>query len=172
MRYVSIIVTFIFLHCANASGQSVVAQNSTCSGGKYDLPGRFVGTWKEYTVTEKGEVLAGTLKSGFEVDGCVFSQRFSSVDGRLSFLSFAYIDPSTDTWHETFVMNNGRVASYRWRQSGDEVIIDRIGGNPLDVRRLRAANFQKDYYEVIEERSTDGGKTWTRVELTRTRREK
>ncbi len=169
MKYV--IVIFIFLHCAVSSGYYDVAAQTACSGGKYDLPGRFVGTWKEYTVTEKGEVLAGTLKSGFEVDGCVFSQRFSSVDGRLSFLSFAYIDPSTDSWHETFVMNNGRVASYRWRQSGDEVIIDRISGNPLDMRRLRITNFKKDYYEVIEERSPDGGKTWTHVELTRTRRE-
>jgi hypothetical protein len=160
------IVTLILINCAASS-----AQDSPCSGGKYDLPSRLVGTWKEYTVTEKGEVLAGTLKSGFEVGGCVFSQRFLSADGKLSFLSLGYIDPSTDSWHETFVLSNGRVASYRWRQSGDDIIIDRIGGDPRDMRRLRITNIKRDYYEVVEERSSDEGKTWKQFELTRTRRE-
>jgi len=142
-----------------------------CSGRMYDLAKLFVGSWKEYTVSDEGEILGGSLQSGLELDGCVFSQRFTSADGSFSFMSFGYVEPDTGQWYETYVFNNGRAASYRWREEGADIITDRVGGNPKDLRRLRITFVSKDVYNVKEERSLDGGNTWELVELSRTRRD-
>lgn len=49
--------------------------------------------------------------------------------------------------------------------------MERVGGNPHDMRRLRILNLTRASYEVLEERSRDGGRSWEQMELTRTRRE-
>lgn len=150
--------------------QSTQKQSPSCSGGVYDLALPFVGTWKEYTVLDEGEALVGQLTSKFEVNGCTFSQRFVSADGNFSFLSFAHVETTSGQCLETYVFNDGRVASYRWRAEGEEIITDRVGGNPADLRRLRIKFVNDDLYEVLEQKSLDGGDSWEDIELTRTRR--
>jgi len=142
---------------------------SPCSGKPYDLVRPFVGTWEEYAVADGDEVLIGTLISVLEQDGCVISQRFASADGSFSFMTFGYVD-ETDRWIETYVFNDGRAANYSWREEGSEIITERIGGDPKDMRRLRIRFMTPDLYEVSEERSLDRGGTWDFVELSRTRR--
>lgn len=145
-------------------------KSPSCTGPTYDLAKQFVGTWQEFTVTDEGEQLVGSLTCAFDLDGCVFVQRFLSADESFSFMSFGYVDQESGQWMETYVFNNGRHASYRWRTDGDEIITERIGGNPEDLRRLRIRFQSTDLYEVSEERSTDSGESWEHVELTRTRR--
>ncbi|HSM01849.1 MAG TPA: hypothetical protein VK960_05350 [Acidimicrobiia bacterium] len=140
-----------------------------CSGRPYDLVRPFVGAWNEYSVANGEEVLLGTLESSLAQDGCVFTQSFSSADGNLSFMTFGFVD-ETNQWIETYVFNDGRAASYRWREEADEIITERIGGSASDMRRLRIRFVTTDLYEVSEERSLDRGKTWEFVELVRTRR--
>jgi hypothetical protein len=147
----------------------VTVTKSPCSGKPYDLVQPFLGTWKEYATTDGGETLIGTLTSGLEQDGCVISQRFVSADGGFSFMTFGYVD-ETNHWIETYVFNDGRAASYRWREEGDSIITDRVGGDPENMRRLRIQFVTPDLYEVTEERSLDHGETWEFVELCRTRR--
>jgi hypothetical protein len=142
---------------------------SPCSGDPYDLVRPFLGTWREYSVADGAETLLGTLVSGLEQDGCVISQRFTSADGTFSFMTFGYVD-ETDHWIETYVFNDGRAASYRWREEGDAIITERVGGDPTNLRRLRIQFVTPDLYEVAEERSLDQGGTWEFVELCRTRR--
>jgi hypothetical protein len=142
---------------------------SPCSGKPYDLVRPFIGTWQEYAVADDGETLIGTLTSVLEQDGCVISQRFASADGSFSFLTFGFVD-ETNQWIETYVFNDGRAASYRWREEGGEIITERVGGDPKDMRRLRIDFKSPDLYEVSEERSLDQGETWEFVELCRTRR--
>jgi hypothetical protein len=131
---------------------------------------RFAGTWQEFTVTETGERLEGTLTSAFEADGCAFVQRFTSPDGGFTFISLAHVDDDAERWHETYVFNDGRSARYEWDDEADEPVIRRLGGEPADLRRLRIHHVDDDLHEVSEERSTNGGTTWEFVELTRTRR--
>jgi hypothetical protein len=144
--------------------------DSPCSGPVYDLAKRFVGTWQEFTVKADGEELDGTLVSEFDVGGCVFVQRFTSVDGSFTFMAFAYVDPTANRWHETYVMSNGRTASYWWIEQGDNLIIERIGGDPANLRRLIVQDFRDDFYASVEERSVDSGKTWEPLERTHARR--
>lgn len=146
-------------------------ESQSCSGPPFDLPARFVGTWQEYEITDDGEVPAGILESGYAAGGCVFTQRFESVDGSFSFMSLARVDPATNTWLEFFVLSDGRSATYRWRQEDGDVLFVRIDGDPARGYRLRATNFVGDSaFDVIEESSEDGGKTWAPGVVTPTRR--
>ena len=131
---------------------------------------RFAGRWQEFTVTEEGERLEGTLTSAFEADGCAFVQRFTSPDGEFMFISLAHVDDATERWRETYVFSDGRSATYEWDELDDEIVIRRMGGDPADLRRLRIRHLDDDLYEVAEERSTNDGTSWEIVELTRTRR--
>jgi hypothetical protein len=143
----------------------------TCSGKPYELAQRFIGTWKEYTVTPEREILMGTLQVSWELGGCVQRQQFLAVDGAFAFLGFGYLDSETQAWQETYVLSTGRVAHYRWREAEAELFIERLGGGPASLRRLRIQNLTPEAYDVLDERSTDGGQTWAVVEVTRTRRE-
>ena len=158
-------LAFAVTSAGTAPADAVSRTASGCTGTVYELAKPFVGTWQEFTVKGEDEPLAGTLSSSFGVDGCVFTQRFASPDGGFSFMSFAYVEPKTQQWRETFVLNSGRVAHYRWRGEGDDVVFDRLGSDP--PFRLRVMNLKRDSYDVVEERSADGGETWSRGERTR-----
>jgi hypothetical protein len=142
-----------------------------CGGGLYDLADRFTGTWKEYTVTDHGEHLVGTLHVSWELDGCVQVQRLEGAGSSFALLAFGYFNPETASWEETFILNSGRVARYRWREEGPDLLVERLEGDPEDLRRLRIRNVTPEGYDVLEESSRDNANTWSVVEVTRTRRE-
>lgn len=141
-----------------------------CKGHPYSLAEGFIGTWEEYTVKGEQEILEGILHVRFEVGGCVLLQTFSSGDGGFTFMSFGQVNPETNNWLETYVFNNGRSAQWQWRNVGEEIIMERVGGDTARKVQLRIVNFTEDSYEVIEESSEDDGKNWEVIELTRTKR--
>ena len=143
---------------------------AACAGGVYDLPSQFVGTWREYTVTDTGEVFAGTLRSEVTADGCGYRQAFTSADATFSFQSLGYVDAQEQAWRETVVTSTGRVAHYRWRTEGADVVFDRLSEDGTPRRRLRATGFAPDSYDVVDERSADGGQSWDAGQITRIRR--
>jgi hypothetical protein len=141
-----------------------------CSGEAYDLARRFIGSWQEFAVTETGEVLGGRLDTTLEAGGCAISQVFKGADGAFSFRSLGFVEPGYGQWVETYVLSNGRVATYRWRAEGEEVVIDRIAGGDAEIRRrLRVRFLDPDTYRVVEEQSADAG-AWTQGIVTITRR--
>ncbi len=146
--------------------------NNPCSKGTFEIIKPFIGEWKEYTVTEKEEVYIGELESSIELGGCVISQKFISKDSSFSYVSFGYIDPSSNIWQETYVFNNGGISKYQWQIDGTDVLQRRIGGTrKLDyMHQLRLTNITENQYDAIEEHSYDGGKTWKTIELTRIKR--
>jgi hypothetical protein len=142
-----------------------------CTGPAYDLAQRFVGNWQEFAVTAEGEQLAGRLDTTLEAGGCAITQVFSGADGAFSFRSLGHVEADSGQWVETYVLSNGRVASYRWRIDGDDVVIDRVaGGDPATQRRLRVTFESADEYRVIEETAAAGSDAWTAGILTVTRR--
>lgn len=148
------------------------AQPAThCTGAPYDLARRFVGSWQEFAVTEAGEELGGRLDTTLEAGDCAIMQVFTGADGGFGFRSLGYVEADSAQWVETYVMSNGRVATYRWRTEGEEVVIDRIaGGDPAIRRRLRVSFLDPDTYRVVEEQSPAGAEDWTRGIVTMTRR--
>jgi len=150
----------------------VAAQEAiVCSGPAYDLAQRFVGAWQEFAVTVEGEQLAGRLDTTREAGGCAIAQAFTGADGAFSFRSLGYVEAQTGQWTETYVLSNGRVASYRWRLEGDDIVIDRIaGGDPATHRRLRVRFDSADAYRVVEETTPADAEAWTAGIMTMTRR--
>ena len=68
------------------------------------------------------------------------------------------------------VTSTGRVAHYRWRVEGADVVFDRLTEDGIPRRRLRATAFAPDRYDVVDERSADGGQRWDAGQITRIRR--
>jgi hypothetical protein len=142
-----------------------------CAGPAYDLAQRLVGTWQEFAVTADGEQLAGRLDTTLEAGGCAIAQVFNGADGAFSFRSLGYVDAQTGQWTETYVLSNGRVASYRWSIDGEDVLVDRItGGDPATRRRLRVTFESADAYRVVEETAPADTDVWTAGIVTMTRR--
>ncbi len=164
-----IISLLLFCLVANISFSQ---SDSPCSKGSFEIIKPFIGKWKEYTVTQNEEIYIGELESTIELDGCVISQRFVSEDSSFSYLSFGYIDPSSNIWQETYVFNNGGISIYQWLIDGTDTLQRRIGGTKkLDyMHQLRLTDITENQYDVIEEHSYDGGKTWKSIELTRIKR--
>ena len=145
-----------------------------CSGGTYEVVKPFIGIWEEYTVTDNGEELLGTLQSTMDLNGCVLTQRFTSSDESFSYVTFGYILPDQRIWEESYVFSNGSSAKYHWIVEGDDVLQRRVGGTrKIDyMHQLRLTVINKDLYEAMEEHSVDKGITWQKKELTRIRRKK
>jgi len=142
-----------------------------CAGEAYGLARRFVGSWQEFAVTEAGEELGGRLDTTLEAGDCAIMQVFTGADGAFGFRSLGYVEADSAQWVETYVLSNGRVASYRWRAEGEDVVIDRIaGGDPAIRRRLRVSFLDPDTYRVVEEQSPAGAEDWARGIVTMTRR--
>ena len=147
------------------------AQPATHCTAPYDLARRFVGSWQEFAVTETGEELGGRLDTTLEAGDCAIVQVFTGADGAFGFRSLGYVEADSAQWVETYVLSNGRVASYRWRTEGEDVVIDRIaGGDPAIRRRLRVSFLDPDAYRVVEEQSAAGAEDWARGIVTMTRR--
>ena len=143
-----------------------------CKGGSFEIVKPFLGTWKEYTVTDNDEKLIGTLQSTVDLGGCTISQRFVSNDSSFSYLSFGYVEPSSLIWEETYVFSNGSISRYQWLIEGEDVLMRRTGGTRKMeyMHQLRLTNITTDRYDVIEEHSHNAGKTWEQKELTRVKR--
>lgn len=153
------------------AAQEASQEAAVCLGPAYDLARRFVGAWQEFAVTAEGEQLAGRLDTTLEAGGCAIAQAFTGADGAFSFRSLGYVEAETGQWTEAYVLSNGRVASYRWRLEGDDIVIDRIaGGDPAMHRRLRARFENADAYRVIEETTPADAEAWTPGIVTMTRR--
>ena len=167
MRHAAAALLAAALAAPAAGGDGVPA----CDGPAQELARRFTGTWQEFAVTDQGEQLGGRLDVTLEAGGCALVQVFSGADGAFSFRSLGHVDPGTGQWVETYVLSNGRIASYRWRTDGEDVVIDRIaGGDGALRRRLRLTFEGADAYRVVEETSPVDADAWTPGIVTMTRR--
>jgi len=151
---------------------SISQTSGSCEGGTYNLVKPLLGTWEEYTITDSSEVFIGTLQSNLELSGCVLSQRFVSPDSSFSYQSFGYVEPTSNKWNETYVFSTGSISKYEWQTDNNDLLTLRTGGTRVIdyIHRLRLTNINELFYDVIEERSKDGGRTWKAMELTRINR--
>ena len=143
--------------------------NNPCSGGSFDVVKPFLGEWEEYRITDSTEVYLGILITSLEVEGCVISQRFMSEDSSFQYLSFGHLRPSSNLWEETYVFNTGQYSVFQWTTTREGLYTFRIGGSRETdhIYRLKYTNVEPHQYEVIPQRSYDGGKTWESHGLTR-----
>ena len=143
-----------------------------CNSSSHKIVYPFLGEWEEYTVTDTSENYIGRLSTKLDVNGCVLNQKFMSVDSSFSYLSQGFVNPASGIWEETYVFNSGRFAKYLWMVEGDVLYTLRIDGSrkTKKLHRLNYINIKLDEYTVVQEESSDGGKTWVSKDVTRIKR--
>ena len=158
-----------FAKVTNAAVMLLASSNviANCDSLAHRLPGPLVGIWTEYQVSETSNELLGTLTTRYEANGCALVQDFQSPDGSFGFTSLGFVASDGDG-QETYVLSNGRVASYRWQKENEEIILNRIVGEHESLRRLRIFDISENGYFVADESSTDGDGTWEQSELVHT----
>jgi streptogramin lyase len=132
-----------------------------CSGDEYRMLDRVIGEWDEYRLGDDGPSFMGSLSTERVASGCGFTQTFSSPDGSFTFASLGFLEPGSG-WIEHYVLSSGRATAYRWTESGDELILERLTATPGPLRRLVIFDISADEYYVADEESSDGGETWER----------
>jgi len=120
--------TLYILAFFSFTNYSFSQSEGTCTGGSFEIVKPFLGRWKEYTVINNEEKFIGTLQTEIDLDGCTISQRFTSEDLDFSYLSFGYVEPSSNIWEETYVFNTGVISKYHWLVDGQDILMRRIGG--------------------------------------------
>lgn len=163
-------ILYLFLSIIGA-GQNGFSQSnqSPCSGGGYEIIKPFLGEWEEFRITDSTEVYLGKLTVKFDVNGCALSQRFIKADSTFSYLSLGFVEPTSGLWEESYVFSNGNIAKFQWVLDGTLLYTQRIRSSERAeyAYRLLYTNVQENSYEVVPQRSYDGGKTWKSYGLTR-----
>ncbi len=148
----------------------VKSQNkSPCSGAIYDVVKPYLGEWKEYRITDSSQVYLGILTTKLQAGGCAITQKFVSVDSSFQYLSHGFVNQSSNIWEETYVFSTGGISKFQWIKQGDKLYTRRTSGSKqTDYQyRLQYMNTTDLQYEVIPQKSFDGGSTWQNDGLTR-----
>ncbi len=168
MRTYLILSSIVLLVCQAVLGQ----ENSPCQKGTYEIVKPFLGKWKEYRVTDSTEVYLGELQMELTVNDCAITQEFTSADSDFTYKSFGFVRPSSQIWEDIYVFSTGQYAKYQWVVDGDTLYTKRTeASRTVDYTyRLLYTNITQNQYEVVLQKSFDGGKTWEATGRTRIKR--
>jgi len=160
MKVADLLVLLCFLAFANP----LTAQNEkpACTGGSYDLVKPYLGTWKEYRLTDSTEVYTGTLTSSLDVHGCALSQVYMEQDSSFMYRTMGFVNPNSGLWEETYVFSTGSYSLFQWVVEDDVLYQKKIGGSAKaeNIYRLRFENSSNSEYTVAWQHSYDGGHSW------------
>ena len=143
-----------------------------CNSSSHKIVHPFLGEWEEFTVTDTAEIYIGRLSTKLNINNCVLTQEFMSVDSSFSYLSHGYVNPTSGIWEETYVFNSGGISKYLWIVEGNSLYTLRVDRNRKSqkLHRLKYINVKLDEYTVVQQESSDGGKTWESRDTTRIER--
>ncbi|MBB6185869.1 hypothetical protein [Rhodanobacter sp. MP7CTX1] len=123
----------------------------------------FAGNWDTYDLNAPSKLIARNHVT-ITLNGCVIHENYQQNDG-LHGESFSIYDATRDTWHQTWVTNNGKLLQLDGRLVGNRMILTASDRAADGTSSLLRGIWQPDGSTVREtaQRSTDGGKTWTPV---------
>lgn len=152
--------------------KSDIKSTAKCTGKQYEILKPFLGVWDEYSVENDKENLFGKLEITLNAEGCNLAKRFVLYNKNFTYLTHGYFDPSENSWIETFTFNNGGYAKYKWVETGKDVVMERIASSSKSdvLNRNRWTNITSNTFDILEERSSDAGKTWKIFSTTRLRK--
>ena len=144
------------LHISSAFAQNV------CQDAAIFRP--LIGHWDGYRVAGSDKIYVGSLSTSLAVNGCALKQSFTaaeiSIEDNVNYESLGFVDETGD-WLEVYVLSSGVVRHYRWEQNEEELILKQRKTLGADRNRLVVFNMLEDQYQLLEERSSDRGQTWT-----------
>jgi hypothetical protein len=140
-----------------------------------DLFGRFVGAWdldwygKDYdghNIVVRGELYFGWILDGRAVQDVwrvpadpADAPRMRGFHGT----TIRFYDPGINAWHSTWLDPlNGRVRRFIGRPTDGGIVLDGVDDDPRErwsFREITAESFR-----WIGEESSDGGRTWVRID--------
>ena len=145
---------------------SLVFAQEVCDDAAIFKP--LIGEWDGFRVGESDKTYVGTLSTSMAVGGCAFKQSFTAAEIALqdnfNYESFGFVDETGD-WREVYVLSSGVVRHYSWAQNEEELILEQRSTSGPDRNRLVVFNMVEDKYQLLEERSSDRGQTWTAHKL-------
>ena len=144
----------------------------TCQGPEYEILQPFIGRWQEYLIKEEAEELYGALSLEVSPGNCSLTKEFSMLTSSFSYTTLGYFDARSETWKETYSFSNGEYAIYEWKKEEGEVVMELLSSSfPAEGRRKnRWTNVTEDSFQIIAEKSNDGGETWEVSSITQLRR--
>ncbi len=150
--------------------RSDIKFENVCAGKQFEILAPFLGLWDEYIVEKDGsKLLFGRLTISLNSEGCSLAKRFLLYNKKSTYLTSGYFDVNENAWIETFTFRNGDYAKYKWVEDGKDVVMERIAGSVKSdyLNRNRWTNITYSYFDILEERSYDSGKTWAVYSTTR-----
>lgn len=127
-----------------------------------------LGEWRGYRVADSHKTYVGSLSTSLVVDGCALKQSFTaaqtSLEDNVNYESLGFVD-AAGYWLEVYVLSTGVVRHYRWEQNEEELILKQRKTLGADRNRLVVFNVLENQYQLLEERSSDRGQTWSAHKL-------
>ena len=143
-----------------------------CTGERYDILAPFLGEWHEYLLEDGAEKLYGKLSINIDPNTCSLTKDFTLYTNPFYYTTLAYFDADEAAWIETYSFSNGGYARYKWKQEGSDFLLERQESSfPSDYQnRNRWTNISANAFQILEERSYDGGRTWQVYSTTQLKR--
>ncbi len=122
----------------------------------------FIGEWQEYLVTDTNEELYGKLKIEVDNQGSSIKKNFQHFQQPFTYSSIGYFDTKKEMWVETYVFSNGGHAIYEWQRDKNDFVLVPVQSSfkRNGMSRNRWTVINENLFQIIVEKSTDGGKTW------------
>ncbi|NQZ76211.1 MAG: hypothetical protein HRT61_08885 [Ekhidna sp.] len=130
-------------------------EDEICTDPQTEILTPYLGIWNEYTASE--EVTAfGRLEIILDPFGCALRKEFKLFSGAFSYSTLGYFDQEQNAWIETF--SNG--SKFKWVREGTEVLMINLDKSGQSQHRNRWTQPVEGTFMILEERSSDSGKTW------------
>jgi len=126
----------------------------------------WVGNW-ELTWESNGVIGKGTNTIERTLNGKVLQENFTATEGAMKGYvgkSWSVYNKNTNTWHQTWVDNQGAYLDFTGKRNGNRLYFQRSATNPkTDLttwQRMTFYNIEADRFTWDWEKSTDNGETW------------
>jgi hypothetical protein len=120
----------------------------------------WIGDWDVFEV-EHPAVIAARARVELILRGCVLHEVYEDMDGHKG-ESFSIYDVARNTWHQSWVNDNGYLLTIEGHLQGKSMILEGVDHLPNDTLRQVRGEWrpEPEGAHEIAWRSTDGGASW------------
>lgn len=137
--------------------------SSTCDLERFTSIKPYFGTWEEINSADDSGAPFGILEFYADPEGCSFRKRFNLFESDFSYVSHGVYDAMRNDWTEQFSFSNGSNVIFDWRsETGQITAVRQTASVDLEtpLRRNVWTTPSVDKFLILEQLSSDKGKTW------------
>jgi len=146
--------------CEQRASNPEVQGSMPCTDGAHRQFDFWIGDWDVFDV-EWPTVIVAHARLELILNGCVLHEVYEGVGGHKG-ESFSIYDGTRDTWHQTWVNDQGYLLAIEGRLHGEAMILQGVDQLPDGKPRQVRGEWRTEQHGLREVavRSTDGGATW------------